>query len=73
MSTWTSERARYASLTRSRSADDPDLLDARRNLRALKLEEYIKEQVAAAPPLTEAQRDRLAVLLRPAKGGARNV
>lgn len=49
MSTWTSERARIASLTRSRKADDPDLLDAKRNMRALKLEEYVARVVAEAP------------------------
>ncbi len=64
MSTWTAERARVASLTRSRSADDPDLLDARRNLRTERLADYISRTVDAAPPLTAEQRDRLAVLLR---------
>lgn len=29
------------------------------------VEEYINEVVAAAPPLTAARRDRLAMLLRP--------
>ena len=29
-----------------------------------KIDEYIKRIVAAAPPLTPAQRDKLAVLLR---------
>lgn len=68
MSTWTSERARIASLTRSRKADDPDLLDAKRNMRALKLEEYVARVVAEAPPLTVEQRDRIVGLLR--AGGA---
>jgi hypothetical protein len=61
---WTSERARLASLTRSRTPDDPDLIAARRNLRAARLEDYIRRTVDAAPPLTPEQRDRLAVLLR---------
>ncbi len=65
---WTTERARVASLTRSRSADDPDLLAARRNLRAARAEEYVRQLVEAAPPLTAEQRDRLAVLLRPESG-----
>jgi hypothetical protein len=64
MSTWTSERARVASLTRSRTPDDPDLIEARRNLRAERLALYITRVVDAAPPLTAAQRDRLALLLR---------
>ncbi len=71
---WTTERARVASLTRSRAADDPDLLAARRNLREQRLADYITRTVAAAPPLTGAQRDRLALLLRAApsdlSGGA---
>lgn len=67
MSSWTVERARLASLSRSRTSDDPDLVNARRNLRAARLEDYISRVVAEAPPLTAEQRDRLAVLLR---GGA---
>lgn len=66
---WTAERARVASLTRSRAADDPDLINARRNLRAERLAEHIARVVDEAPPLTPEQRDRLAVLLR--GGGAR--
>jgi hypothetical protein len=67
---WTAERARVASLTRSRKPDDPELLAARRNLAAARLaariEEYVAGVVAAAPDLTPAQRDKLAMLL---KGG----
>ena len=62
--TWTSERARLASLSRSRTPYDPYLIAARRNLRAARLEDYIRRTVDAAPPLTAEQRDRLAVLLR---------
>lgn len=61
---WTSERARYASLTRSRQPDDPDLIAARRNLKAERLADYICKTVDAAPALTADQRARLAVLLR---------
>lgn len=69
MSTWTHERARIASLSRSRAPDDPDLLTARRNLREARLADYITRTVDAAPPLTAAQRDRLALPLRPEVGG----
>ena len=69
MSTWTSERARIASLTRSRPADDPDLVEARRNLKAIRLEEHVAKVVAEAPPLTSEQRDRIAALLRPIPAG----
>lgn len=68
MSTWTSERARVASLTRSRKADDPELLEAKRNMRALKLAEHVARVVAEAPPLTDEQREHVAALLR--TGGA---
>jgi hypothetical protein len=61
---WTHERARIASLTRSRKPDDPDLLEARRNLRAERLADHIAKVVDQAPPLSAAQRDRLALLLR---------
>lgn len=54
-------------LSRSRAADDPDLINARHNLRVAKLADHIATVVAEAPPLTAEQRDRLAVLLR---GGA---
>lgn len=61
---WTAERARVASLSRSRPPDDPDLVNARRNLKAERLADYIERVVDAAPPLSSAQRDRLALLLR---------
>jgi len=64
---WTHERARIASLSRSRTPDDPELIDARRNLRAERLADAIRKTVDEAPPLTLDQRDRLSVLLR---GGA---
>jgi len=61
---WTAERARYASLSRSRTPDDPDLLAARANLRIERLADYIRKTVDAAPPLSVEQRDRLVLLLR---------
>lgn len=64
---WTSERARVASLSRSREADDPDLINARRNLKAARLSDYIKRVVAEAPPLSAEQRSHLAGLF---DGGA---
>ncbi|MCV7571850.1 hypothetical protein M3F31_005315 [Micrococcus luteus] len=60
-------RGRVASLSRSRSATDPDLVNARRDLAAAKLDAYIQKVVAEAPPLTDEQRDRIAALLRPTK------
>lgn len=68
--TWTHERARVASLSRCRTDNDPDLLAARRDLRAARLEDYISKTLGCAPPLTAEQRERLALLLRgtPAAG-----
>lgn len=63
---WTSERARVAALSRSRCADDPELVGAKNELRIARLEDYITRVVNEAPPLTEEQRDRLAGLLRAA-------
>ena len=60
---WTSERARIAALSRSRQPDDPDILEARRNLKAARLEEKICGIVDAAPRLSAAQRVQLARLL----------
>jgi len=61
---WRSPRARIASLSRSRTPDDPDLQDARRDLRSARLADYIARTIAGAPPLSTEQRDRLALLLR---------
>lgn len=62
---WTSERARVASLSRTRGPDDPLLIDARRALRYERLAAHVERVVAEAPALTEVQRDCLASLLRP--------
>ena len=67
---WRTPRARIAALSRSRATDDPDLIEARRDLHAARLAEHITRVVDAAPPLTDEQRDRLAVLLRPSGGAA---
>jgi hypothetical protein len=57
-------RARVGALSRSRPDDDPDLVEARLNLRALNLEEAVRKAVAQAPELTVEQRDRIAAILR---------
>lgn len=61
-------RGRLNALQRHRPADDPDLVNARRDLRAESLAAHIAKVVDEAPPLTTEQRDRLAVMLR---GGGR--
>lgn len=46
--------------------NNPRLPDLRRDLAAEKLAVYVATIVAKAPPLTPAQRDRIAALLTPA-------
>lgn len=43
MSDWKHERARVASLTRSRTPDDPELVKARRNLKSIRLKLYVSK------------------------------
>ena len=64
-------RARVAALSRPDAGDDTRRAEARRDLNAAKLEAYIEKTLAAAPPLSEEQRSRLAELLRPVRVGAR--
>lgn len=59
-------RARIAALSRSRTPDDPELVDARQQLSIERLADHIRAVVDAAPPLTEDQKARLRALL----GGA---
>lgn len=67
---WTRDRAKVASLSRVREATDPELVEARQNLKAAKLEEYVARVVATAPPLTDEQASRIASMLRPYGGDA---
>jgi hypothetical protein len=68
---WAHERARIGSLSRSRAADDPELIEARRNLRAIRLKEYVERAISEAPALTEEQIARVAAILSRATGGDR--
>jgi hypothetical protein len=66
---WTHHRSQIASLTAHGA--EPELIEnARRNLRAARLADYIQKTVDAAPPLTDAQLSRLATLLRPTASAA---
>ena len=58
-------KGRRNAILRHHGADAPAFHDAERDLAAAKLADYIRTVVDAAPPLTPAQRDRLAGLLRP--------
>lgn len=53
-----------AALKRHHPQSGDRISDARRDLAAAKLADYITKTVDAAPPLTAEQRDRLAILLR---------
>ncbi|MFD4206251.1 MULTISPECIES: hypothetical protein [Micromonospora] len=68
MSTITHHRARLARAVQR--GDDATAEDARRDLRAAKLEQAIRAAVDAAPPLTQEQRAHLGSLLV-AGGGQR--
>jgi hypothetical protein len=70
MSSKLSQRGRVAALSRSRPPDDPELLEAKGNLKAQSLEEHVRRVVAEAPPLTDEQRDRIASLLRTGGGAS---
>lgn len=59
--------ARVAALKRHRGKTDPELSEARRELRAARLSDHVARVVAEAPPLTPDQCERIAILLR---GGA---
>jgi hypothetical protein len=60
------QSARIAAATRWGNKT-PKIQELQRDLAAEKLEAYVSRVVAAAPPLTREQLDRVAVLLR---GGA---
>lgn len=62
-------RNRVATLARYHRGS-PEHAAAVRDLAAAKLEDYIEQVVASAPPLTPEQRDKLALLLRSGGGGA---
>ncbi len=66
----TRERGRHNALLRYRPADDPEVIEARRALKAARAADYVRELVENAPPLSLEQRARLAVLLLPSDGEA---
>jgi hypothetical protein len=59
-----SAKGTYAARHRQFPPGSPELVEAGSNLAAAKIAAYIERVVAAAPPLTAEQRDRLAGLLR---------
>jgi hypothetical protein len=65
MPSWKTERGRYASLCRSRNPNDPELIDARRNLKAIRLEEHVRTLILTPPFLTVGQLAIISKLLKP--------
>jgi hypothetical protein len=63
-------RARIAALSRDRAPNDPDLVEARRDLRAQRLHEHVDKVLAGWPPLTDDQCRRVAALLTAGGAGA---
>jgi len=57
-------RSRVATSTKYQGADHPKTLAARTDLVEAQLEDDIRRRLAAAPPLTDEQAERLARLLR---------
>ena len=57
------ERGRYAALVRSRSADDPELVEAHRRMREEALVGAIQRALMKAPPISQQFRRRLIALI----------
>lgn len=64
---WTHTRSRIALTKKSDPA--ADVSDLRQQLKAERLEDYIRRTVDAAPALSPEQRNRLALLLSSGGGG----
>jgi hypothetical protein len=61
---WTHERARVATLTRSRPPDDPELITARRNLKTEHYIARVAKIISEAPELSDEQLLRLRAIIR---------
>ncbi len=59
-----SAAGRYSQLKRKFPADDPRVLDARRDLVTARLIEHVKQLMASTPPLTGEQVEAVATVLR---------
>lgn len=67
-------RSAACRVARATKAGDPTAeADARRELAEAKIADYVRRCLAAAPPLSDEQRTRLAELIRPVRvnGGIR--
>ncbi len=70
MSKAISLRGRVAALSRSRPADDADLIHARTDLAVQTIRDYIIDRLAGLPPLSASQISQLTELI--ADGGDRS-
>lgn len=62
------ELQRKTAVSTRHGRDSEETRALRRDLAAAKLVAYVERVVAEAPPLTNEQLDRIALLLRPSKG-----
>jgi hypothetical protein len=58
-------RGTVAALSIHHPSDSPQVVEAKRELRAIKLQEYVAKAVAELPPLSEIQIKEVARLLLP--------
>jgi hypothetical protein len=63
MLTYMQARGRYASLTRDREPNDPELIAAKRTMQEIALVNAIEKALAKAPPMTDGLRARIIALL----------
>lgn len=66
-----SRKMRLAALSRHRDPADSELIDARRDLRASKLVQYVESTLAEFPPLTRQQLDSVGALLTAGRDDSR--
>ena len=66
---WTKARSRLANTVKADPTNVDAIADARRELKAARLADYITRVVDESPPLTGEQRNRLALLLRGTPNG----
>jgi hypothetical protein len=60
-------RARLAKSAQANGPESIETINARRDFAAARLDDYIRDTLAKAPPLSAQQRTALAELLRPAR------
>jgi hypothetical protein len=62
--TWQQKRGQLARQSKDLPPGHPKLEELRRDIRAERLAEQVKEVVEASPPLTDSQIDRIVAILR---------